>query len=499
MSYAPIKTLVTDKGSIYIGWGQADYTPNGSIRLVGQFHERVSQYVHTPISATALVIETRDSQGASLEQIIFCGCDVGEIYDEVTHQVRAQIQQRNPEIPVHKICLNATHIHTGPVLAMDEGNRLTATMDRFLPEEMRNQDASEARARADINEKDYWPIMIGAISDAILTAWENRQQGGLSWQLGHAAVGFNRRVSYQDGTSQMYGATNTPNYLEPEGPEDHGVELLYTWDSQGELTGALVNVPCPAQVLELKEYVAADYWGELRLMLPERLGKSIHIMPMCGIAGDISPRDMVRCRKGVGPNMYEVDGAKEAARRILNTLIDRLEPASKTIQNHLQLTHINRMIPLPLRTVTRQEYEQAKKEFQAVVDAKTPGERMTVSDMYSLFGPGGIMERYEMQQTTGFYNAEIHVARIGDIAYACNPFELFTWYGMQIRARSRAPQTFLGQLSIQNGVYLPTEKAVKGGHYSAIVSSGICGPQGGKVLVENTVEMINSLWPETAQ
>jgi hypothetical protein len=44
------------------------------------------------------------------------------------------------------------------------------------------------------------------------------------------------------------------------------------------------------------------------------------------------------------------------------------------------------------------------------------------------------------------------------------------------------------------GGYLPTEKAVRGGHYSAVVHSSLVGPEGGKVLVDRTVKVIHSLW-----
>jgi len=60
-----------------------------------------------------------------------------------------------------------------------------------------------------------------------------------------------------------------------------------------------------------------------------------------------------------------------------------------------------------------------------------------------------------------------------------------------MRARSKAAQTFLIQLTCGSGAYLPTEKVEKGGHYSAYVSSGIVGHQGGELLVRKTIEVIN--------
>lgn len=47
--------------------------------------------------------------------------------------------------------------------------------------------------------------------------------------------------------------------------------------------------------------------------------------------------------------------------------------------------------------------------------------------------------------------------------------------------------------------YLPTEKAERGGHYSAYVSSGVTGHEGGDILVRKTVEEINKMFDRGAE
>ena len=87
---------------------------------------------------------------------------------------------------------------------------------------------------------------------------------------------------------------------------------------------------------------------------------------------------------------------------------------------------------------------------------------------------------------------DLHVLRLGDVALATNPFELFLDYGLRIKARSKGVLTFVVQLSDSCSGYLPTAKAVKGGSYGAV--DYIIGPEGGQVLVDETVERINALW-----
>ena len=58
----------------------------------------------------------------------------------------------------------------------------------------------------------------------------------------------------------------------------------------------------------------------------------------------------------------------------------------------------------------------------------------------------GVMARYEHQQNTDLHDAEVHVIRLGEIAFATNSFELFLDYGNRIRESSKAQQTFLIKL-----------------------------------------------------
>lgn len=88
--------------------------------------------------------------------------------------------------------------------------------------------------------------------------------------------------------------------------------------------------------------------------------------------------------------------------------------------------------------------------------------------------------------------AEIHIVRLGDVALATNPFELYLDYGIRVKARSKAVLTFIVQLSCQHSGYLPTERASKGGGYSAV--EYVVGPEGGQVLVNETVRLINDMW-----
>ncbi len=108
-----------------------------------------------------------------------------------------------------------------------------------------------------------------------------------------------------------------------------------------------------------------------------------------------------------------------------------------------------------------------------------------------------MVDRYEAQQAGEQppYLMELHALRFGDVAIATNAFELYTDYGVQMKARSPGIQTFVIQLA-GPGSYLPTERAVEHGGYGAVIQSSRVGPEGGQRLVEETLQALQAMWSQ---
>ncbi len=48
-----------EEAPIYIGWSCKDITPDRPVSLQGQYYQRISQYVQSPLKVTALALESR--------------------------------------------------------------------------------------------------------------------------------------------------------------------------------------------------------------------------------------------------------------------------------------------------------------------------------------------------------------------------------------------------------------------------------------------------------
>jgi hypothetical protein len=105
-----------------------------------------------------------------------------------------------------------------------------------------------------------------------------------------------------------------------------------------------------------------------------------------------------------------------------------------------------------------------------------------------------VVDRYQRQEQEPRQTIEVHAIRIGDVAVTTNPFELFLDYGLRIKARSKAQQTSVLQLAAPWTGYLPTARAVAGGGYSAVIESAYISPEGGQLLVDRTVDMVNAMF-----
>jgi len=300
---------------------------------------------------------------------------------------------------------------------------------------------------------EYGRFFAEKVAQAAVSAWRSRKAGGMSWGLGHAVVGMNRRARYFDGSAVMYGATNRPDFAGVEGYEDHAVEMLFFWDGRQKPSGLVINIACPSQETEGLNEISADFWHDVREELRKRIAADLFVLPQCAVAGDLSPHLLFRSRAEQAMMQQRgLSRRQEIARRIVNAVEEAMPLAQQRIETDVAFGHIVARVNLPpAKSVEAPFY---------TTDTIAP--------------------------------VELHVLRLGDIAMATNPFELYLDYGIRMKARSPAMLTLLVQLSCQHCGYLPTAKAVQGGGYSA--DKFVVGPEGGQVLVDETLRRIDALW-----
>ncbi len=468
-----VATAEPESGALHVGWSSVSITPDKPVALAGQFHKRISTHVQAPVTATALALEVKNKDGV-IDQAITVSCDLVAIRQGIQAKLRDRLKGKLAGFDLRKLFLNATHTHTAPVTRAD--------------------------GWYDVNDKgvmkpdEYVEFMLKQIEGAVVKAWNSRAPGGVNWGLGYAVVGYNRRMVYRNGRAVMYGNNRTADFSHVEGYEDHSVEVMFFFDAKKKLTGMVINVACPSQVVEGARYLSSDFWHDVREVLRQRYSKDLHVLAWTGAGGDQSPH--LQYRKAADQRMRKKRGnlseTRAIALRIASAVDEAYGALKDEIHTNIKFAHHVEDLKLPVWKVTDKEYQAVKAKFDPL--AAKPQNKRSTSDISHMRWHKRVLDRHDKQDKQKFYTMELHVLRLGDVAIATNPFELFVDFGIAMKTRSKAIQVFLVELACDTGGYLPTARAVPGGGYSAIVQSCLVGPDGGKVLVDRTVEVINGMW-----
>lgn len=464
---------------LFVGAVSVDITPKLPVSLVGQYYRRLATKVYSKLRAQVMAV-SGDS-----DSVIFVACDLLGVPEEIQAAVREQVHSLCAEIPVDNIILSAIHTHSAPYLSKTHGSTTWGSDFEWFPV-----------AEDEVIPEDYAAQIIADIAKGVVQAWNDRKPAAFSTGLDHISISHNRRSVYADGSAVMYGNTNRPDFVRLEGGGDNGIHFMAFEDLQtGKLIGAVIELACPSQILEHHDYVASDFWDEARMAVAEKWGSEAVLVGLCGAAGDLSPRDIVRAAMPEPDmhvtTMYMEEGCRLVGRKIaaaFDAFMSKRSPEAEP-----DVLHFGKTIQLPLWLVTQEQKDKALAAYTQQRKLHEDMRDFTEMEAYQLSIDAGVVVRWNLQQKTKTHPVEIHTIRIGSARMATNPFELFVEYGDRIRARSGGGNIAVVQLAGGYQGYLPSATAISHGGYSALICNGLYGSEGGDILVEETLELLNKL------
>ena len=514
---------------IKIGWGRRSLNPGKPVAITGQHYLRVSMGEYNPVVTEAVVLEN------GKDAAIFVSVDIIMIGGRILDRVKEYLAKNAPEIPADKIVMSATHTHAGPNYTI-KGRKPAAPGMTYM-------------------EKDeILGFITRQISDAIIDAWKNRAPGSVAYGYGFATVGHSRRTIYLNtdyikskpapgyddfGLGRMYGDTSDPVFSHYEAGTDAFINLFYTFDAKGKLTGAIVNVPCPAQTNEHAWQLHAGFWGPTREKIRAKYG-DIGIICQAAAAGDLAPRQLHYLKAELRryqlkypeklkaylakplryPEHFFTSPEEEQARRerdildimrsedissrIYAAFCEVLEWAARDKVANPVLRHKVESVKLERRMVSADELKKAHDDLKIMnADAeKIRSEGKDVNEVdrtlpVRIARTEGVLKRYEFHKKNPTLETTIHAVRVGDVSFASNRFELYLDFMHRIQGRSPFMQTFIIQLTADpgegGGTYLATERAAKNLGYSATLFTNQVSAKGGQELVEDTLKLLNEM------
>ena len=426
-----------------------DVTPKKPMFLYGYPHvERISQGVHDPLYASALIINN------SQIQIGFCAVDVIYISREITDRVRERVHQATG-IPGKNFMISASHTHSGPVIVNDAFN------DPVVP-------------KADPK---YISYLVDRLVQVYMEAFRNQKECEIAITVTDGSgVGGNRRMK-TDAT-------------------DPDVPIIALKDTEKNRIFALSTIYCmhPTVLHEDSKLYSADFPGYTRAYIRKKLGDNVVLLYHTGPAGNQSTRHFIKS------NTFD------EAKRMGYMLGERITDCIHRLEN----IHFKEWVPISARhakvTLPKKSFMPHEVAEEKVTLLKNKLKQMRldkapVSEIRTIevdwFGAeenkqlaeiaaSGEMERIYQSVLP----AEIDVIGIGDTQFIFLPGELFVEYSLTIKEKSPV-KSYVTSLS--NGVlagYLVTEEAEQEGGYEAFNS--VFPAKSGQVMVDKALALLDS-------
>lgn len=364
-----------------------------------------SEGVLDELKCTALLLEI---EGAP---IVFCDVEILMITPEIVAEVKQKLQQ-NYGIQPEMVTIATTHTHAGPEIRSE---RLT-----MFDEE--SDDGFWQRYQNFLKENIY---------ATIAACFETELKDVKAWY---------RTVKIEG----LYGNRNGIGK-----PEDKDVTLVVFKDGEDDLA-AIVNISCHPTVLGAQNLqISSDLLGYISRGVKERLG--VYPLMMQGASGDMSNR-----------NYRQGHDAKELARTgegILAQLFasEELEPLSLK-KPVVEAYHWETSYPVDKESLKNLQ-EQIKQ--QMATEENYDKHKILLSSVYA------IDLKLKKEEITANFDAAI--IRLGDVEICKQPGELFSRFGMQIKAASKAKLPLIWGYADDYGGYLADEGEY-GKTYESIMS-----------------------------
>ncbi len=407
------------------GAATANITPPLGALIVGGWAPLPADEVHDELHVRSIVIDDGRCK------LVFAICDnVGiprDVFDEAKRLVTA-----TTGIPASHQLMSSTHTHSAA--AARSGNSMVNGQ----------------------NLDSYQKFVAERIADSVRMAHKRLEPAKIGWgSVDEPSELFNRRWFVVEETERRnpFGGVDqvrmnpggAATLIRPAGPTDPEVSFISLQALDGRPIAVLANYSLHYVGGVPAREISADYFAVFATQLSEQIAAPKQFPPFVaalsnGTSGDVNNINFRE--RGPGRKPYE----KMAA---VGTLIaQRVHTALKSIEYRDKITLDARSNELELQirkpdaklaaymasVVTRPENE---KPYQA--HEKTYAERLNV-----------------LAESPDTVRIPLQTFRVGDLAVAAIPFEVFTEIGLEIKERSPSKDAFTIELANGSYGYLPT-------------------------------------------
>jgi hypothetical protein len=445
------------KPALRAGAYAQDVTPEKfPVSVNGGFADRKATSAHDPLHARCLVL---DDGTTKLAIVVVDSCMIPK---ELLDAAKASAEKQTG-IPADNILISATHTHTAPTVAGVFQSEPDEGYARFLTDQ---------------------------IASGIEKAHSRLAPAKAAWAVGQEpGQVFNRRWKMKPDiiNTDPFGGTAdrvrmnppraSPDLLEPAGPTDPSVTVL--------AIRAADDTPLALYANYSLHYVgdlpplSADYFGVFAEVVARRLkgGPNFVAALSNGTSGNINNINFKEAAGKTNPGERSRRVAEDVARAAVDAL------ATADYRNDVRLAVANRRLKLPVRKPAAAELARAES-----ILAKAKGRDLKGADeVYA-------RETLLMAKYPDSVEVQLQTIRVGDLALAAIPCEVFVEIGLGLKKRSPFKPTCVVSLANGYNGYLPTpEHHALGGYETWRARSSYLGVRSSEEIEKTLDKMLAAL------
>jgi hypothetical protein len=448
------------------GAATSNITPPLGGAIVGGWAPFPATSIHDELHARCLVLDDGTSR---LALVVVDSLGVPRyVVDAAT-----RLASEHTGIPVERILVSATHTHSAT----------SALGARWSPADYDVSPTLDA----------YQSFLATRIADGIRRAVANLQPAQIAWGRGLLPDEvFNRRWYMNPGPHltnpfggvdrvQMNPTVGSPHLIEPAGPTDPEIAFLALRTPEGRPLAVLANYSLHYVGGVPQGHVSADYFGVFARSLARHLGEDRTDSPFVamlsnGTSGDINNVDV----RGGQPRLPPYERMERVATRVAAEVYQGLQHLAW--RDHVSLAVAQRTLTLRRRAITPEMAAWAEAALARPVDApRHPRERIYAERVQGSAGAPPTLE------------VVLQAIRIGDLAIATLPFEVFAEIGLEIKAKSPFAQTFTTSLANGSEGYLPTKPQHDLGGYETWLGTNRVEVDAARIMTDALLEMLAAL------
>lgn len=442
-------------GKFSVGYGRINITPEESVPLAGAGNtsQRMSKGVLTYLYTTCLAFT--DAKG---ETALVFSCDLQNTWTKVFQELRENLSTEL-SIPIDHIMVACTHTHSAP----DLDNYKEPSIARYFVSLKKWMLKAAKQALSDRR-----PAEAGTAST---------KAPGLNFVRHYTTEsGINIGDNFgQDVNSPITGHTHPVDdqmqliKITREGGKDI---VLVNWQTHPHRTSDKAN--------GTHYEVSADLVDAMRNKVEKELG--CDFIYFTGASGNVNPTSKIS-EENITNNYLEQGQAlaQYAIKALENTQpieLGNIEIASQCYQGQIDHTEDSKVA----------EAREVASNWAAFNDMK---QALALAHQYGINSPyhaQGIVAKAAMGPTC---DINLFALKIGKLAFAFAPYEMFDTQGVFIKQNSPFDMTFVCTLANERNSYIPSEEGYESNCYEANTGYFIKGT--GEQLADEFIKLLDSL------